>query len=172
MKKCILFVIGIWLIRLTTFAQFKVIEVFPEQGKDTENLALALEKAANYKGKPVTIKLSPGIYQLERSKSTKVLYHISNTTSESEDSDPTKHIGLHLHSLKNITIDGCGSTLLMNGEMTSFVIDKCENIILKNLNIDYKHPTQTEVEVLEEGKDYLIVQVHPTSQYRIIKEKL
>lgn len=172
MKKCILFVIGIWLIRLTTFAQFKVIEVFPEQGKDTENLALALEKAANYKGKPVTIKLSPGIYQLERSKSTKVLYHISNTTSESEDSDPTKHIGLHLHSLKNITIDGCGSTLLMNGEMTSFVIDKCENIILKNLNIDYKHPTQTEVEVLEEGKDYLIVQVHPTSQYRIINEQL
>lgn len=172
MRKCILFVVSIWLIQLTTFAQSRVIEVSPEQGKDNENLMLALEKAAGYKGKPVTVRLSPGIYELDRSKSTQVLYHISNTTSESEDPDPTKHIGLYLHSLKNITIDGCGSTLQMNGEMTSFVLDKCEGIILKNLNIDYKHPTQTEVEVLEEGKDYLIVQVHPTSQYRIVDEQL
>lgn len=172
MRKCILFVVSIWLIQLTILAQSRVIEISPEQGKDNENLMLALEKAAGYKGKPVTVRLSPGIYELDRSKSTQVLYHISNTTSESEDPDPTKHIGLYLHSLKNITIDGCGSTLQMNGEMTSFVFDRCEGIILKNLNIDYKHPTQTEVEVLEEGKDYLIVQVHPTSQYRIVDEQL
>lgn len=172
MRKCILFVVSIWFIQLTTFAQSRVIEVSSEQGKDNENLMLALEKAAGYKGKPVTVRLSPGIYELDRSKSTQVLYHISNTTSESEDPDPTKHIGLYLHSLKNITIDGCGSTLQMNGEMTSFVLDRCEGIILKNLNIDYKHPTQTEVEVLEEGKDYLIVRVHPTSQYRIVDEQL
>lgn len=172
MRKCILFVVSIWLIQLTILAQSRVIEISPEQGKDNENLMLALEKAAGYKGKPVTVRLSPGIYELDRSKSTQVLYHISNTTSESEDPDPTKHIGLYLHSLKNITIDGCGSTLQMNGEMTSFVLDRCEGIILKNLNIDYKHPTQTEVEVLEEGKDYLIVQVHPTSQYRIVDEQL
>lgn len=172
MRKCILFVVSIWLIQLTILAQSRVIEISPEQGKDNENLMLALEKAAGYKGKPVTVRLSPGIYELDRSKSTQVLYHISNTTSESEDPDPTKHIGLYLHSLKNITIDGCGSTLQMNGEMTSFVLDRCEGIILKNLNIDYKHPTQTEVEVLEEGKDYLIVQVHTTSQYRIVDEQL
>ena len=172
MRKCILFVVSIWLIQLTILAQSRVIEISPEKGKDNENLMLALEKAAGYKGKPVTVRLSPGIYELDRSKSTQVLYHISNTTSESEDPDPTKHIGLYLHSLKNITIDGCGSTLQMNGEMTSFVLDRCEGIILKNLNIDYKHPTQTEVEVLEEGKDYLIVQVHPTSQYRIVDEQL
>lgn len=172
MRKCILFVVSIWLIQLTILAQSRVIEISPEQGKDNENLMLALEKAAGYKGKPVTVRLSPGIYELDRSKSTQVLYHISNTTSESEDPDPTKHIGLYLHSLKNITIDGCGSTLQMNGEMTSFVLDRCEGIILKNLDIDYKHPTQTEVEVLEEGKDYLIVQVHPTSQYRIVDEQL
>lgn len=172
MRKCILFVVSIWLIQLTILAQSRVIEISPEQGKDNENLMLALEKAAGYKGKPVTVRLSPGIYELDRSKSTQVLYHISNTTSESEDPDPTKHIGLYLHSLKNITIDGCGSTLQMNGEMTSFVLDRCEGIILKNLNIDYKHPTQTEVEVLEEGKDYLIVQVHPTSQYLIVDEQL
>lgn len=172
MKRYILLVMGVWFIQFTILAQSRVIEVFPEQGKDNENLMLALEKAVGYKSKPVTLKLSPGIYQLDRSKSSQVLYHISNTTSESDDPDPTKHIGLHLHSLKNVTIDGCGSTLLMSGEMTSFVLDQCENITLKNFNIDYKHPTQTEVEVMEEGKDYLIVQVHPTSQYRIVDGRL
>ncbi len=172
MKKCILSVVSIWLIQVGVLAQSRVMEVFPEQGKEIENIALALEKAAGYKGKETTIKLSPGIYQLDRSKSSQVLYYVSNTTSESDDPDPTKHIGLYLHSLKNVTIDGCGSTLLMNGEMTSFVLDKCENVTLKNFNIDYKHPTQTEVEVMEEGKDYLIVQVHPTSQYRIVDGQL
>lgn len=172
MRKSILFVMSVWLIQLTILAQVRVIEVFPEQGKDNENIALALEKAAGYKGKPVTVKLSPGIYELDRSKSAQVLYYISNTTSETDDPDPTKHIGLYLHSLKNVTIDGCGSTLLLTGEMTSFVLDQCEGIHLKNLNIDYKYPTQTEIEVLEEGKDYLIVQVHPTSQYRIVDEQL
>ena len=58
-----------------------------------------------------------------------MLYYISNTTSELDDPDPTKHIGLYLNTLKNVTIDGCGSTLLMNGEMTSFVLDKCEGIV-------------------------------------------
>lgn len=100
MRKGILFVMSVWLIQLTILAQSRVIEVFPEQGKDNENIALALEKAAGYKGKPVTVKLSPGIYELDRSKSAQVLYYISNTTSETDDPDPTKHIGLYLHSLK------------------------------------------------------------------------
>lgn len=172
MKKYILFMMSVWFIQLAIFAQSRIIEVFPEQGKDIENIALALKKAADCKGRPVTVKFSLGIYQLDRAKSSQVLYYISNTTSELDDPDPTKHIGLYLNTLKNITIDGCGSTLLMNGEMTSFVLDKCEGIVLKNFNIDYKHPTQTEVEVLEEGNDYLIVQVHPTSQYRIVDAQL
>lgn len=172
MKKYILFMMSVWFIQLAIFAQSRIIEVFPEQGKDIENIALALKKAADCKGRPVTVKFSPGIYQLDRAKSSQVLYYISNTTSELDDPDPTKHIGLYLNTLKNVTIDGCGSTLLMNGEMTSFVLDKCEGIVLKNFNIDYKHPTQTEVEVLEEGNDYLIVQVHPTSQYRIVDAQL
>jgi hypothetical protein len=118
MKKYILFMMSVWFIQLAIFAQSRIIEVFPEQGKDIENIALALKKAADCKGRPVTVKFSPGIYQLDRAKSSQVLYYISNTTSELDDPDPTKHIGLYLNTLKNVTIDGCGSTLLMNGEMT------------------------------------------------------
>lgn len=167
MRKYITLMMSAWLIQLGLVAQTKIIEVFPDSGMDNKNLALALNEAARYKGKPVTIKLSPGIYNLERSEAIKKVYYISNTASESEDPDPTKHIGILMNSLRNVTIDGCGSTLLLNGEMTCFVLENCENILLKNLKIDHQAPTQTEMEVMEEGKDYLIVKVHPTSHYRI-----
>ena len=37
---------SVWFIQLAIFAQSRIIEVFPEQGKDIENIALALKKAA------------------------------------------------------------------------------------------------------------------------------
>ena len=58
MKKYILFMMSVWFIQLAIFAQSRIIEVFPEQGKDIENIALALKKAADCKGRPVTVKLS------------------------------------------------------------------------------------------------------------------
>ena len=54
MKKYILFMMSVWFIQLAIFAQSRIIEVFPEQGKDIENIALALKKAADCKGRPVT----------------------------------------------------------------------------------------------------------------------
>ena len=65
MKKYILFMMSVWFIQLAIFAQSRIIEVFPEQGKDIENIALALKKAADCKGRPVTVKFSPGIYPCE-----------------------------------------------------------------------------------------------------------
>lgn len=144
-----------------------VINVKRQIGPANQALFEAIKQAASYNGKPVTIYFDPGIYSFDRSLSIQRKYYISNTTSEKEDPDPTKHIAVLLDSLKNITIDGCGSTWLMTGEMTSFVLDHCENIVLKNINIDYSFPTQTEIEILEDGIDYLLVKVHPSSKYKI-----
>lgn len=149
-----------------------VVEVTSKDGFDNQNVYEAVQMASNNKGKPVTIKLHPGVYDFSRSESVEKLYYVSNTTSESENSNPLKHIALLLKDLKNVTIDGSGSTLMMTGEMTSFVVDNCKNIILKNFNIDHSNPTQTECTVKEVGDDYLIVEVHPTSQYKIENEKL
>lgn len=154
------------------FASDKIIEVNPVKGADNVQLKTVLETVSQYKGKPVTIKLHPGVYDFSRSESFKMLYHVSNTTSESENPNPVKHIALWLKDLKNVTIDGCGSTLLMTGEMTSFVVDNYQNILLKNFNIDNSHPTQTECTVKEAGNNYLIVEVHPTSSYKIENGKL
>ncbi|MCS3171438.1 hypothetical protein NXW76_05670 [Bacteroides thetaiotaomicron] len=49
MKKYILFMMSVWFIQLAIFAQSRIIEVFPEQGKDIENIALALKKLLTVK---------------------------------------------------------------------------------------------------------------------------
>lgn len=149
-----------------------VVEVSPQPGNDNQNMIASIEKASLYKGKPVVIKLHPGVYDFSRSESQEKLYYVSNTTSESENPNPVKHIALLLKDLENVTIDGCGSTILLTGEMTSFVVDHCKNILLKNLNIDNSNPTQTECKVKEVGDDYMLVEVHPASRYKIEDGKL
>lgn len=145
----------------------KVIEVPCVTGDANQSIRDALALAAKEKGKSVTIKLQPAVYHFSRDEADKSLYFISNTTSEKEDADPTKHIALLLKGLKNITIDGQGATLMMTGEMTSFVIDECENITLKNLNIDYLEPTQTEMTIVKTLGKHIVAKVHPTSNYQI-----
>ena len=56
MKKYILFMMSVWFIQLAIFAQSRIIEVFPEQGKDIENIALALKKAADCKGRNLSVR--------------------------------------------------------------------------------------------------------------------
>ena len=172
MKKCLLLILGIYCTVATSTAQQKVIDITPSSEADNRNIEIALEKAASYKGKPVTIRLSTGIYDLSRSEAIKKSYYVSNTTSESENPDPTKHIGILLKQLKNVTIDGCGSTLLATGLITNFVLDQCENITFKNLSIDSSDPAQTEMEILENGNDYLIAKVHSTSHYQVENGKI
>lgn len=154
------------------FATEKIIEVSPVNGSDNQVFVQAIKEAAEYHGKPVTIKLKPGVYDFSRSESSKCLYYVSNTTSETEDSDAVKHIAVLFKNLKNVTLDGCGSTLLMTGEMTSLVVDNCRNIVLKNFNIEHENPTQTECTVKEVGENYLVVEVHPDSHYKIVDGKL
>ena len=55
---------------------------------------------------------------------------------------------------KNITIDGNGSTVLVHGKMTPILLDRCENITIKNLIIDYACPTMSEFKVLKSEKNY------------------
>lgn len=144
----------------------------PDGGYCNSAILRALKEAAGEKGRPTTIQIQLGRYVFSRDESTRQRYLISNTASEQEDADQIKHIALHLKGLRNITIDGGGSTLLMDGEMTSFIIDSCHNVTLKNFNIDFIAPTQTEFTVIDQGKDYLLAKVHPTSHYKIENGKL
>ena len=133
----------------------KIIKV-SQNGSAASSIRTALKKAAAMKGSPVTLKLDLGLWNIPREEAIVRKYYVSNTTSESENPDPSKHIALLLRGLRNVTIDGSGSTIMLDGEMSAFIIDSCQNITLRNLTIDNAHPTQTEMTVEAEGKDYMI----------------
>lgn len=145
----------------------KVIEV-PATGEDqTSAIKAALEEAARYSQEPVVIKLQPQIYNLHRNTSTAKVYHISNTTSVQENPDPTKHIGIWMNNLHNVTFDGNGATILTHGEMTSFGIDNCTNIKLKNFRLDASDPSVVEVTVSKVGNDFIDFDILPPSQFEV-----
>ena len=165
MKKSILFTICSFFV-LTATAQ-NIIKVSPEKGDMTTKLQAAVEKARSYNGKAVVIELQNADYNIHRESSSQILYHISNTASEKENPDQTKHIGLWLKGQKNVTIDGKGAHLVTHGEMTSFVIDQCENITLRNFTVTAADPTVPELTVTEVGERHMTVRIHPRSRYQI-----
>lgn len=169
MKNSILFTICSFFV-LTATAQ-NVIKVNPENGDMTKKIQAAIEKARSYNGKAVVIELQNADYNIHRESSSQILYHISNTASEKENPDQTKHIGLWLKGLKNVTIDGKGAHLVTHGEMTGFVIDQCENITLRNFTVTAADPTVPELTVTEVGERHMTVRIHPRSRYQIKEGK-
>ncbi len=75
-------------------------------------------------------------------------YFCTNTADRAENPKGLRNVSIYLKDKKNITIDGNGAMLLIHGKMTPFLFDRCENITVKNLTVDYACPTMTEVKVL------------------------
>ena len=136
-------------------------------GDATKAIQQAIDKAASYKGKPVTIRLENGNYDISRENSSRHLYHISNTASAEENPDQTKHIGLWFRNLKNVTLDGNGAWLVTHGEMTSIVIDSCENITLKNFTLTSADPSVPEFKVLSVDRNTMTVEISQPTQFQI-----
>ncbi|MBD5357478.1 MAG: right-handed parallel beta-helix repeat-containing protein [Bacteroides sp.] len=145
-----------------------VIEIRPTEGDATQALQQAIDKAASYKGKPVTIRLSPGNYHISREAASKHLYHISNTASIEENPDQTKHIGLWFRGLKNVTLDGNGAWIITHGEMTSFVIDDCSGIRLENFTLTAADPSVPEMKILTVDANSMTVEITSPSQFDIV----
>lgn len=167
MRICLLFILCM-LTGLTLVGQ-NVIRVSPESGDVTQNIQAAIEQARDYNGKPVVIELQNANYHIYRESSSQKLYHASNSASKKENPDQTKHIGLWLQKLKNVTIDGEGAKIITHGEMSSFIIDQCENITLRNFTVTAADPTVPELTVTEVGDRHLTVRIHPQSSY-VIKD--
>lgn len=145
----------------------RVIQVPVCSGDATRIIQQAIDSAAHYDGKSVTIKLAATDYHISREKATSHLYYISNTTSVEENPDPTKHIGLWLRDMRNVTIDGCGARLVTHGEMTTFVIDGCENITLRNFTVMAADPSVPEMVVVESRNQTLVARPTEGSRYEI-----
>lgn len=143
----------------------------PAPGTDaTRLLQQAIDKAATYRGRPTVIRLATAQYNISRTEATARLFHVSNTTTVQENPDPTKHIGLHFKGLKNVTFDGNGARLVTHGEMTSFLLDECENVTLQNFTLDADDPSLAEATVMEVGDGYAVLRTARDTRYEITPE--
>ena len=79
--------------------------------------------------------------------------YISNTIGEREyEKGKVKNIhktALVLENIKNMEIDCCDSNFIMDGKMTHILIKNCENIKIKNLNIETNLPNVHKITILK-----------------------
>ena len=63
----------------------------------------------------------------------------------------------YLHGLKNVTLDFNGATITLHGRLQPFVVDNCENVTIKNVNVEYERAVYTELEIIDRTEDSLIL---------------
>lgn len=142
----------------------------PDPGEGT--LPAGRRSARALRRTPVVLVFPRGRYDLFADSAVKKEYFISNTSSEEECPSKLKTIGLLLEDMKGLTIEGEGSLLLFHGKMITFVIDRCENITLRGLAMDFERPTMSEFTITRSAPTEVDVQVHPDSWYRLDSGRL
>ncbi len=145
----------------------RVISVPACEGDATNVLQLAIDCAGRCGTEPVRILLEPGDYHISRSHASHHLYHISNTASARENPDQTKHIGLWMRGMENVTLDGNGAWIITHGEMTPIVIDSCSGIRLENLTLTAADPSVPEMKIVAVDGESLTAAITPPSLFDI-----
>lgn len=129
----------------------------------------AIEKC---KGKQnVVIQLPGGRIDLWPEDAVKKEIYISNTT-ENDTLSKVKNIGFFFDHLKNVTLDGNNTLVVLHGKMISFALFNCENIEIKNIQFDYERPTISEAAIISVSPSAVKIKIHPDSRYFIEKGKI
>lgn len=135
-------------------------------------ISAALEKAKKAGGE-CEIFFGGETRILDYTEAEKCDIHVSNTHAEGncrekELSDSiTRNTPFFLDGLRDVTVNGNGSVLKLNGKMTVAILKNCQNITFKNITFDYTVPVITEMTVVGEGNGYIDCRVARDSLYRI-----
>lgn len=123
-----------------------------------------------YEGDPrqLNIVFPTGRYDFWPHHAVERVYFESNTV----DNNP-KRCAIFMYGRKNIVIDGQGSSFVFHDRMQPFTIDSSENILLRNIKIDWDIPLTAQGEVVKTESDYIDLKINThESPYEIIDGKL
>ncbi len=120
------------------------------------------------KGKPTKLVFTRGTYHFYPQESNKRNYFESNTT----DINP-RNCAFLFEEMSNVVIEGNGSNLIFHEQMQPFTFDKCQNIVLKNVNIDWEQPLIAQAQILEVQDKKIRVNINlKESPFRIDEGKI
>lgn len=94
-------------------------------------------------------------------------YYCSNTAKFDENPNGLRRTAVYLKEKKNIVIDGNGATLVVHGKMTPILFDRCENITVRNLTVDYACPTMAEFTVLSNVSGECVLKINEECLFRL-----
>jgi len=139
-----------------------------------ENITALVQKVINHvnENHKSTLIFPKGRYDFWPDGAMRAKYFVSNTSTEQEDSAKIKTIGMLFKNVKNLTVDGNGSLFIFHGKMTTIVLDHCENVILKNIHMDFERPTMSEMRYTNVKDKSIELEIHPNSKYDIVNNQL
>ena len=116
------------------------------------------------------LRIPRGTYHFHWDVCTRVDMYVSNTVVTPL---PPKPIALWLRGLTGLVIEGEHSLLLMHGLMTPIAIDHSHNVTVKNLAIDFPHPSVIEALVTTVAADSMSLElkVHSSNNVSVSKGK-
>lgn len=94
-------------------------------------------------------------------------YFCTNTAKKHENPNGLRRVAAFLKNKNNITVDGNGATLIIHGKMTPFLFDRCNNITVKNLTVDYACPTMSEFKVVSENNGEYEIRINSECLFRV-----
>lgn len=122
----------------------------PEMAARNLEILQAAAKKCNQL-KTGNLVLPKGVYPIGNEQTLKVMEDlmtgkISSRANFKNLPDPF-NIAMDLTKVNNLVIDGQGSTLVFSGLIQPFDIKDCQNVIIKNLKIEWAHPLFSEGKV-------------------------
>lgn len=145
-------------------------------GKEiTEGLA-ALTAALADIGGDKTVVFEKGTYYIDSEKCEKRMMYITNTVGDGEfTADETPHLAavpFYFGSLSDLTIDGGGSTFIIDGRATNMALENCRNVTIKNLELRHAHPDMHELRVVGKTLFSVDFELDGDTQYEFDGDKL
>lgn len=118
------------------------------------------------------LSFSDGRYDIWPEGAIRKEYFISNTSTQEECPSKVKTIGLLFEGLKDLTVEGNGATLMFHGEMTTIALERCENMKLRDLHVDFERPAGSEMTYTKVADGEVEISIHPDTRYEIVKDRM
>lgn len=114
-----------------------------------------------------TVTFPKGRYDFWPDGAIRERYFISNTATEAEDSLKIRTIGMLFRNARNLTIEGSGALFVFHGKMTTIVLDRCENVKLQNIHVDFERPTMSEMRYAKVANGEVELDIQRDARYAI-----
>lgn len=122
------------------------------------------------------IEFEKGEYRIDADELMQLNLYITNTTADDEYSKNEiphhNRAPIYLNHIKNLTVNGNGARLVINGKSSNMVIKQCENITIRDLNITADNPEMHELQVVNKGVFFVDYKIDSQSKIDVRKSRV